>query len=92
MLGAALKCPVLLMVGLRVGEAKYDIYVEPIADSLSVPRKSRAETIGLLAQDYADRLARYCAIAPYQWFNFYDFWDPDGTDTVAVGKVSGSDG
>jgi len=23
---------------------------------------------------YAERLEHYCRIAPYNWFNFYDFW------------------
>jgi predicted LPLAT superfamily acyltransferase len=25
-------------------------------------------------QHYADWLARSCRAAPYNWFNFYDFW------------------
>jgi predicted LPLAT superfamily acyltransferase len=25
-------------------------------------------------QRYADRLTHYCRIAPYNWFNFFDFW------------------
>jgi predicted LPLAT superfamily acyltransferase len=25
-------------------------------------------------QRYAERLEHYCRIAPYNWFNFYDFW------------------
>jgi predicted LPLAT superfamily acyltransferase len=27
-----------------------------------------------LFQRYADRLEHYCRVAPYNWFNFYDFW------------------
>ena len=27
-------------------------------------------------QRYADRLAHYARSAPYNWFNFYDFWRP----------------
>ena len=23
---------------------------------------------------YADRLTHYCRLAPYNWFNFFDFW------------------
>jgi len=29
-------------------------------------------------QAYAERLAHYCTVAPFQWFNFYDFWLPGG--------------
>jgi predicted LPLAT superfamily acyltransferase len=25
-------------------------------------------------QAYADSLARLCRLAPYNWFNFFDFW------------------
>jgi len=25
-------------------------------------------------QHYADRLTHYCRLAPYNWFNFFDFW------------------
>jgi predicted LPLAT superfamily acyltransferase len=23
---------------------------------------------------YVERLEHYCRLAPYNWFNFYDFW------------------
>ena len=26
------------------------------------------------AQSFAARLEAYCRIAPYNWFNFFDFW------------------
>jgi predicted LPLAT superfamily acyltransferase len=29
-----------------------------------------------LAQHYTRRLEYYAEIAPYNWFNFYDFWHP----------------
>ena len=29
---------------------------------------------GLLAAAYAGRLEHYCTVAPYQWFNFFDYW------------------
>jgi predicted LPLAT superfamily acyltransferase len=25
-------------------------------------------------QRYAERLSHFCRIAPYNWFNFFDFW------------------
>jgi predicted LPLAT superfamily acyltransferase len=28
-------------------------------------------------QRYADRLEHYCRLAPYNWFNFHDFWQSD---------------
>jgi predicted LPLAT superfamily acyltransferase len=32
-------------------------------------------------QRYADSLARHARDAPFNWFNFYDFWD-DANDTA----------
>jgi len=25
-------------------------------------------------QKYVERLEHYCRLAPYNWFNFYDYW------------------
>ena len=35
----------------------------------------RAGALDALARHYASRLEHYCLRAPYQWFNFYEFWD-----------------
>jgi len=32
-----------------------------------------------IIQRYADRLAHYARLAPYNWFNFYDYWEEDGS-------------
>jgi predicted LPLAT superfamily acyltransferase len=29
-------------------------------------------------QRYADRLAHYARLAPFNWFNFHDVWQVDG--------------
>jgi predicted LPLAT superfamily acyltransferase len=78
LLAAALGCPVLFMVGLRAGDGRYEIHVEPFAESVSAQRHERAEVIGDYVQRYADQVAKFCARAPYQWFNFYDFWEDSG--------------
>ena len=41
-----------------------------------VERSERDAAIDRAQQDYADRLAHYCCYAPYNWFNFFDFWAP----------------
>jgi predicted LPLAT superfamily acyltransferase len=38
-------------------------------------RNRRAEEIQLWAQRYADRLEHYTRVAPYNWFNFFPFWE-----------------
>jgi predicted LPLAT superfamily acyltransferase len=76
-LAAMLRCPVYLMVGLYRGDNRYDLYFEPLIDGASVDRKERDRVIQSWQLRYVERLEHYCRIAPYNWFNFYDFWNSD---------------
>ena len=80
LLASALGCPVLLMFGLRRAGRRYEIHVEPFADPVEIPRRERPVGLQRYCQAYAQRVAHYCAAAPYQWFNFYDFWQPESAD------------
>ncbi len=42
-------------------------------------RRQRQEQLGVWVQRYADRLEHYARLAPYNWFNFYDYWEEDGS-------------
>lgn len=74
LLASALKVPVVLFFCLHRGDRKYEIHFEPVADRIALDRRHRDADIQRWAQHYADRLARHCRAAPYNWFNFYDFW------------------
>ncbi len=76
-LAAMLRCPVFLMVGLYRGGNRYDLYFEPLIDGARVDRKERDRVIQSWQRHYVERLEHYCRIAPYNWFNFYDFWKSD---------------
>jgi predicted LPLAT superfamily acyltransferase len=78
LLAAVLGCPVLFMVGLRIGSGRYHVEVEPFAEQVVIPRGERSQKAAAYCQTYADRLAHYCREAPLQWFNFYDFWQEPG--------------
>ena len=71
----ALKCPVVLMIGLRGDDRTYEVFVEMLADEVVLPRGERGPALDALARHYTSRLEHYCVRAPYQWFNFYEFWD-----------------
>jgi predicted LPLAT superfamily acyltransferase len=71
---AHLKCPVFLMLGLRRSAQSYDLFVEPLAESVELPEDSRHEALDRYIAAYAARLEHYCRRYPLQWFNFYDFW------------------
>ncbi|SMG16929.1 glycosyltransferase family 2 protein [Paraburkholderia susongensis] len=76
-LAHALGCPVYLFFCIKehVGERDgYHMYFEPFAERIELPRRERAQHLAAWAQRYAVRLEHYCRKAPYQWFNFFDFW------------------
>ena len=78
MIAAVLKLPLSLAFGLYRGGNRYDLVFETFEDrGLDLPRGQRATRMAALIQRYAARLEHYARLAPYNWFNFYDFWNPD---------------
>ena len=75
LLAAMMRCPVILFFGLYRGGNRYEIYFEHFADQIDLDRVRRAEDIQFWMQRYAERLEHYSRLAPYNWFNFYAFWD-----------------
>lgn len=73
-LAAALKCPVYVTLSLYRDDDHYDVYCERFADEVVVPRKDRETALREYASRYAEILEKYVRMAPYNWFNFYDFW------------------
>ncbi len=103
LIAAALKVPVVLSFGLYLGGSRYAMHFETFADeALEVPRQGRAEALAALQARYAARLEHYVRLAPYNWFNFFDFWQahdpapapaaasvPPTVDRVPVGPGAG---
>lgn len=77
LLASMMNCPVILWFGLYQGGRRYDIYFERLAERIYIDRKRRQEDIQLWTQRYANRLEHYLRDAPYNWFNFYDYWHED---------------
>jgi predicted LPLAT superfamily acyltransferase len=73
-IAAMLQRPVALMVGLYRGGNRYDVHFERLADLSRVERAQRDRVIGQALERYVGRLEHYCRKAPYNWFNFYEFW------------------
>lgn len=69
-----LKRPMALMFGLYLGGNRYEIHIERFAEPKQGGSRERDQGIENLMQRFAERLEHYCRIAPYNWFNFYDFW------------------
>lgn len=75
LLAALLGCPLVFMVALREGRQRYRVLAEVLAEEVPLSRDERGKQVQELAAAYASRLERHCLMAPYQWFNFYDYWD-----------------
>lgn len=75
-LAAMLKRPVLFMSGLYLGGNRYAIHFERLADFSELERSGRDAAVQSAVTAYAACLERHCRAAPYNWFNFFDFWRP----------------
>ena len=92
-IAAALHVPVVLCVGLYRGGNRYDLHFEMVEEELHVDRRERRQQLQRVVQRYADRLAALVRTAPYNWFNFYDFWNEPahgGADAGAGGARGAS--
>lgn len=73
-MAAVLRRPVIFMVGLYLGKNRYEIHFEELADFSRVPHGQRQAEVRRAMARYAELLEKYCRCAPYNWFNFFDFW------------------
>jgi predicted LPLAT superfamily acyltransferase len=71
----ALRVPVVLMFGLYRGGRRYDVHFELLSEALPADRLDRAAEVQRSLCRYVERLEHYCRLAPYNWFNFYEYWD-----------------
>jgi predicted LPLAT superfamily acyltransferase len=75
MLAASMRVPVVLFLGLYHGNRHYQIHFERLPELDLSDRSRRPELIRQWMQEYADRLGTQLHRMPYNWFNFYGFWD-----------------
>jgi len=75
-LAQLLRRPVVFMAGLYNGGRRYELRLEPLADFSDAPADAagRERALHDAARAYAARLESICRTAPYNWFNFHDFW------------------
>lgn len=86
LLAHVLQAPVVLCFGLYLGGNRYRLIFEPMSDRVEIPRDNRGPALDALIARYAQRLEHYIHVAPYNWFNFYDFWQ----DSPAVAGPAGA--
>ena len=79
-LAAALRAPVYLVFGLYYEPDRYELFCEPFAERIELPRGERGDALQRMVQKYANAVERFCRKAPDNWFNFYDFWGERDND------------
>ena len=77
-LAAALGVPIVLAFGLYRGGNRYALYFERLDEPGERTHAAADELARTLLARYVTRLEHYCRLAPYNWFNFYPFWDDRG--------------
>jgi predicted LPLAT superfamily acyltransferase len=78
-LAQLLRQRVIFMVGLYRGGRRYEVRFEPLADfrQRSVDPAARERALQEAISAYVARLEAVAREAPYNWFNFHDFWGED---------------
>lgn len=80
-LAAAVGVPVILFSAVQTDDRRYRIRFETFAERIELPQGARDAALQQICERYAAWLERRCREAPYNWFNFYDFW---GAETSAI--------
>ena len=91
-LAAMLRRKVVFMAGIYRGGRDYDLRFVELADfgePRTMPGAERDAAIRAALERYVATLEALCREAPYNWFNFYDFWaDADASSAAAVAPAS----
>jgi predicted LPLAT superfamily acyltransferase len=73
-LAAMLRRKLVFMAGLYRGGRRYELRFAELADFAGVATENRDAAISAALERYVATLESLCREAPYNWFNFYDFW------------------
>jgi predicted LPLAT superfamily acyltransferase len=73
-LAALLRCPLFFMGCVRQGDG-HVVHFDLLAESVTLPRKDRESALRSLAAAYVQRLESLVQRSPFDWFNFFPFWD-----------------
>jgi len=76
-LASLLRCPLYLLGCIHDADG-YAVHFERLAERVELPRATREQALAGYAQAFADGVTRLLRRSPFDWFNFYPFWDPHG--------------
>lgn len=81
-MAAMLKRPVYFMTALYLGGNRYDVHFELLTDFSDADSVGRDAATHTTLLKYVAAMERHCRQAPFNWFNFYDFWEPTHRDPI----------
>lgn len=74
-LSGLLAAPIVMCFGLYCGGGRYEIHFEPFSEGVRLTRAARDGELQALVARFAARLEAQCRRHPFNWFNFYEFWE-----------------
>ena len=80
LLAELLGCPLFFMVALRESGRRYRVHAEVLSEGgggAPTSREERGKRLREGAEAFAGRLEQHLLRAPYQWFNFFDYWQEE---------------
>jgi predicted LPLAT superfamily acyltransferase len=77
LVAASLQVPVIVFFGIYRGGNRYELRFEVLAEKIELSKANRQQDLQQWIQKYADILERTIQSAPYNWFNFYDYWEDE---------------
>jgi len=92
LIAAVLHAPIVLAFGLYRGGNRYELVFEAFSGPIRIKRQDRATVLPDMARRYAQRLEHHARNAPYNWFNFYDYWQATGAPSDDQPQANKRDG
>ena len=74
LMASLLKCPAYVIACVRNGGG-YRVRLDKLAERIDLPRGSREQAIAVYAAKFSSWMEAQVQDAPYEWFNFFPFWD-----------------
>ncbi len=77
-----LKCPVVFFSVAYEKPYHYRIRFQKLFDQVKIKGKNKEAQAKTYIERYITEIEQFCKEYPYQWYNFYDFWDSDKSGTM----------
>lgn len=78
-LASIIGAPIYFGVGIRCKNfslnSKYEFMIHKATTDFSGSRKEKKQKIQALIEEYIGFIEEHCKEHPYQWYNFFDFWE-----------------